>query len=70
MRQPRINKLTTKFAATCLKVIRKDGNAISVEMPDGKIYHQNSTHVRRYGERQPSVAAPNSPVVRTDRSAI
>ncbi|XP_046746420.1 uncharacterized protein K02A2.6-like [Diprion similis] len=52
IQQQKRNKLTTPFKSTPLTVVQKDGNSIVAETPDGTKYRRNSTHFKKYVERQ------------------
>ena len=48
MRQDKVNKFATTFNQTPCVVVRKSGNSLIVESPDGVQYSRNSSHVRKY----------------------
>ena len=43
-----MNKLSTTFNPKPCLVVRKSGNSLIVESPDGVQYSRNSSHVRKY----------------------
>ena len=48
VRQDKVNKFSTTFNPTPCVVVRKSGNSLIVESPDGVQYSRNSSHVRKY----------------------
>ena len=48
VRQDKVNKFSTTFNPNPCLVVRKSGNSLIVESPDGVQYSRNSSHVRKY----------------------
>ena len=48
VRQDKVNKFSTTFNPTPCVVVRKSGNSLIVESPDGVQYSRNSSHVRKH----------------------
>ena len=48
VRQDIVNTFSTTFNPTPCVVVRKSGNSLIVESPDGVQYSRNSSHVRKY----------------------
>ena len=48
VRQDRVNTFATTFNPTPCEVVRKSGNSLIVESPDGVQYSRNASHVRKY----------------------
>ena len=46
--QGKVNTFSTTFNPTPCVVVRKSGNNLIVESPDGVQYSRNSSHVRKY----------------------
>ena len=51
LKQEKTNKLTPTFTPEPFHVLDKAGNSIVVESPDGVQYKRNSTHVKKFVER-------------------
>ena len=65
LKQEQRNKLTPTFRPKPFCVLEKTGNSVVVESPDGVQYKRNTTHVKKFLERnsspenQPAVPVPN-----------
>ena len=65
LKQERQNKLTLTFRPEPFHVLDKIGNSVIVETPDGVQYRRNSTHVKKFLERN-SLPESQPPVFVTD----
>ena len=52
VKQRQTNKLSTPYAPEPYTVVRKDGNSVVIESPEGVQYMRNSSHVKEY--KQPA----------------
>ena len=51
LKQEQTNKLTPTFRPEPFRVLKKTGNSVVVESPEGVQYKRNSTHVKNFVER-------------------
>ena len=51
LKQKQTNKLTPSFRPEPFRVLEKTGNSVVVESPEGVQYKRNSTHVKKFIER-------------------
>ena len=52
VKQQRVNKCTTAFECQPYQVIKKHGNSVVVESPEGVQYKRNTTRVKLFQERE------------------
>lgn len=53
VRRKKQNKLTTPFITVPLTVLEKNGNSVTVQGEEGVKYRRNTSHVKRYLNREP-----------------
>jgi hypothetical protein len=68
VRQEILNKFTTPFSSTPLKVVRKNGNSVIIESPTGARYARNTSFVKKY-QTSPTVDGPEAIPVEPPRGS-
>ena len=58
LRQKKQDKLSTPFKPIPMSVISKKGNSLEIESSEGVVYKSNSTQLKWYYEREPSIQIP------------
>ena len=48
VKQPKVNKFTITFNPEPYTVVKKTGNSVVIESPEGAQYSRNTTHVRKF----------------------
>jgi hypothetical protein len=54
MKQKKIDKLSTNFSPSPMKIVSKGGNGVLVESPEGVRYRRNVTNLRKFIGERPS----------------
>ena len=66
VKQQYTNKMTTPFISTPYKLVDKIGNQCVVQSPEGVQYRRNTTHVKKYNDRNVSSEKDNDCVMLDD----